>query len=253
MTRLYCGSRSLGYVDTQDLIANYGTSKKGSPIRIRDAVAISGAAVAVHFPGLGGEVSGHGLSREIVNFAKGQDSPAGKAAPDVDDLDVADGGHYNNLGIETLVNRGCGYIIVVDAESDPESKDTKNSNQRYEGLKTLMKRNNVPQPIVESDLKQLDRANEPVHVIKGNGKIPDILYVKLKSFARYDKVAAKKPYNQPSFLGSLFGAGQFAFDPQFSTAKLDYSFAEHRNLIELGTFMVREHQDIFNEFVARSK
>jgi hypothetical protein len=30
------------------------------------------------------------------------------------------------------------------------------------------------------------------------------------------------------------GGGDFTFDPQFSTAMLDYSFAKHRNLTELG-------------------
>jgi len=52
--------------------------------------------------------------------------------------------------------------------------------------------------------------------------VPDILYVKLKSVAEFDKVAAKKRYNQPGFLRNMFGRGEFAFDPQFSTAKLDY-------------------------------
>ena len=244
MNRLYCGSRSLGYVDTKSLLADDNT------IRIRDAVAISGAAVAAHVPGLGDEVSGHGLSREIINFAAGQPTPFPNA-PRADRLDVDDGGKYNNLGVESLVNRGCGYIIVVDAEHDPEHKDKKKSGQKYEGLRTLMGRNHIPQP--DFVIQELDAANEPVHLVAGKNTVPDILYVKLKSMAAFDKAAAKQRYNRPGFMQNLFGRGDFAFDPQFSTAKLDYGFAEHRNLTELGTFMVRQNAKLFTDFAAKSK
>jgi hypothetical protein len=248
MTRLYCGSRSLGYLDTKDMLADEKT------IRIRDAIAISGAAVAVHIPGLGDEVSGHGLSREIINFAAGQPTPTPNP-PKADRLDVADGGHYNNLGIESLVNRGCGYIIAIDAEHDPErdpdSNSTDSLRQKFSGLRTLMDRNHIPQPTFI--LKELDRINEPVHLVSGNSKVPDILYVKLKSVAAFDKVAAEKPYNKPGFLRNMFGRGAFAFNPQFSTAKLDYGFAEHRNLTELGTFIVNENAKLFTTFAAKSK
>ena len=69
---------------------------------------------------------------------------------------------------------------------------------------------------------------------------------------RFDKVASKKKYNQPGFLKNLFGQGKFAFDPQYSTAKLDYSFAEHRNLTELGIFFVKENAETFQNFAADS-
>jgi len=244
MNRLYCGSRSLGYVDTKVLLAD------DDPIRIRDAVAISGAAVAAHVPGLGDEVSGHGLSREIINFAAGQPTPFPNP-PKAERLDVDDGGKYNNLGVESLVNRGCGYIILVDAEHDPEHKDSKKSGQKYEGLRTLMGRNHIPQP--DFVIKNLDAADQPVHLVAGNDSVPDILYVKLKSVAAFDKAAAKQRYNAPGFMQRLFGRGEFAFDPQFSTAKLDYSFAEHRNLTELGTFIVRRNARLFRDFAAKSK
>ncbi|UVM36041.1 patatin-like phospholipase family protein [Pseudomonas sp. B21-017] len=244
MTRLYCGSRSLGYLDTENMLADDDT------IRIRDAIAISGAAVAVHVPGLGNEVSGHGLSREIINFATGQKTPT-QNPPKSNRLDVADGGHYNNLGIESLVNRGCGYIIAIDAEHDPEHKIAGGSRQKFEGLRTLMQRNHIPLP--EFVIKKLDRANEPLHLVSGDSKVPDILYIKLKSLAAFNKFAAKRPYNKSSFLRNMFDRGEFAFDPQFSTAKLDYSFAEHRNLTELGTFIVKENADIFTSFAKKSK
>jgi hypothetical protein len=244
MTRLYCGSRSLGYLDTKDMLADDYT------IRIRDAIAISGAAVAVHIPGLGDEVSGHGLSREIINFTTGRQTPTPNP-PKAHRLDVADGGHYNNLGIESLVNRGCGYIIAIDAEHDPEYKSTDGTHQKFEGLRTLMQRNHIPQP--DFVIEQLDRPNEPVHLVSGNNKAPDILYVKLKSVAAFNEVAASKRYNQPGFLRNMFGHGKFNFNPQFSTAKLDYGFAEHRNLTELGTFIVKENAKLFTTFADKSK
>jgi predicted acylesterase/phospholipase RssA len=244
MTRLYCGSRSLGYLDSEALCADQ------KPIRVRDAIAMSGAAVAVHVPGIGSEVAGLGLSREIANYPLDHVKPAGNL-PRAERLDVADGGHYNNLGVESLVNRGCGYIILVDAEHDPESRTRTRSNQKYEGLRTLMSRNHIPQPAIPVDA--LDRADEPVHLIAGSAKVPDILYVKLKSWTKFDRFAAAKPYNKPGFLKSLFSRGDFSFDPQFSTAKLDYSFAEHRNLSDLGAFVVRENAATFRNFSARAK
>ena len=243
MTKDYCGTRSLGYVAAADLPAD------DKAIRIRDSIAISGAAVAVHVPGLGSEVAGLGLSREIANYVA-DEAAAPAEKPTAERLDVADGGHYNNLGVESLVNRGCGYIMVVDAEHDPENKSRTRSNQAYHGLKTLLQRHHIKQPDI--DITVLDRSNESVHVISGNAKVPDILYVKLKSLTAFDKAAARQRYNKPGFLRSLFGQGDFSFNPQFSTAKLDYSFAEHRNLTELGVFMVKENAEIFRKFAGQS-
>ncbi len=245
MTKDYCGTRSLGYVAPLDLPAD------DKAIRIRDSIAISGAAVAFHVPGLGSEVAGIGLSREIVNYVADEPDAPSSGMPEAERLDVADGGHYNNLGVESLVNRGCGYIIVVDAEHDAENKSRTRSNQSYHGLKTLLQRHHIKQPDIDVDA--LDRANEAVHVISGNAKVPDILYVKLKSLSAYDKAAAKQRYNKPGFFKSIFGGGAFAFDPQFSTAKLDYSFAEHRNLTELSVFMVKENAAVFRQFADRAR
>lgn len=242
MTRLYCGSRSLGYIDTDSLKATE------YPIRVRDAIAVSGAALAGHLPGIGSEVAGIGLGREVVNYAKKQPG-APKDVPQAENLDLSDGGHYNNLGVESLVNRGCGYIIVVDAEHDPESKRKGKSHQAYSGLRTLIKRNHIPQPIAEETVATLDRADEAVHVIKGTTKTPDILYIKLKSSKEFDKAARRKPYNQNGLLQHLFGKGEFSFDPQFSTAKLDYNFAEHRNLSELGLFVVKQNAAEIKGFI----
>lgn len=251
MTRMYCGSRSLGYVHAKDLKDSGDTDKS---IRVRDAIAISGAALAVHIPSVGDEVAGIGLSREVVNYTMDQSERAASTA-DAKHLDIADGGHYNNLGIESLVNRGCGYIIVVDAEHDVERRDNQRSNQKYHGLRTLLRRHHIQTPFAtdtEEVIAKLDKVDEPVHVFSGDDKVPDILYIKLKSDSVFNEQAAKEPYNDPSFLGGLFGATDFHFDPQFSTAKLDYAFAEHRNLSRLGSFMVEQHQDTILDFIAGS-
>ena len=91
-----------------------------------------------------------------------------------------------------------------------------------------------------------------MHVFEGDDTIPDILYIKLKSWDRFDQAVADKPYNQRGFFDRLFGGDEFRFYPQFSTAKLDYDFAEHRNLSDLGSFVVTEHQQKIKEFVARA-
>jgi len=244
MTRLYSGARSLGYVHSKDLIA------REKAIRIRDAIAISGAAAAVHLPALGGEVAGIGLSREIVNYARNIKSKA--TISDTDHLDISDGGHYNNLGVESLINRGCGYIIVSDAEHDTEEKNNSRSNQSYHGLRTLLGRKHIPNPITEEHIDVLDTANEPLHVIPGGNGTPNILYIKLKSSRDFDAFAKNKPYNQAGFLRNLFNKGTFSFDPQFSTAKLDYDFSEHRNLSDLGTFVIKLHENEIKTFIAQS-
>ncbi len=247
MTRLYCGSRSLGYVSSRDLRASEKV------IRLRDAIAMSGAAVAAHLPGLGDETIGVGLTREVENYTLAHvDEPVTGARH----LDVADGGFYNNLGIESLVNRGCGYIVVVDAEHDPERPRDGRSGQRYTGLRELLERHHIPKPFgqdAEAVIAELDARDELVHEFRGDDTIPDVLYIKLKPWTRFDEAAADQPYNQSSFFSHLFRGASFAFDPQFSSAKLDYDFCEHRNLSELGAFVVNEHRQRIRRFANRAK
>ena len=118
-----------------------------------------------------------------------------------------------------------------------------------------MKRNHIKTAFsnnADAVIEKLDAVNKPLHVFAGDDTIPDILYIKLKSWDKFDSKAADEPYNQPGFLDQLFGGGAFTFDPQFSTAKLDYGFAQHRNLSELGTFIVTQHKKRIESFVAKS-
>lgn len=246
MTRLYCGSRTLGYVRTPEL------ETLDHPIRVRDAIAVSGAAVAVHFPGVGDEVHGVGLSREIRNYTP--DDLAER--PTDDDLDLHDGGFYNNLGIESLVNRGCGYVIAVDAEHDPERFEGERSGQKYDGLRKLLGRHHIQTAFghdPEEVIAELDTRDVLVHEFRGDESVPDVLYVKLKSSRVFDEVVRDAPYNRPGFLSHVFGSGAFAFDPQFSTAKLDYIFGEHRNLSDLGTFAIESEGARVRRFARRAR
>jgi hypothetical protein len=157
-----------------------------------------------------------------------------------------------NRELRALINRGCGYIIISDAEHDREEKDGSRSNQSYHGLRTLLNRKHIPNPINKERIAELDAVNKPLHVIQGGADIPNILYIKLKSSEAFDDFARTRPYNQAGFLRNLFNKGAFSFDPQFSTAKLDYDFAEHRNLSELGSFVVHQHKSEIQGFVAQS-
>jgi hypothetical protein len=99
-------------------------------------------------------------------------------------------------------------------------------------------------------IAELDGEDEAVHEFRGNA---DLLYIKLKSSNAYDRVPKALPYNQPAFFNHLFGGGEFAFNPQFSTAKLDYDFAEHRNLSELGAHVVEANRATIRRFVNRAR
>ena len=108
------------------------------------------------------------------------------------------------------------------------------------------------EPFQNDVIERLDTADELVHLFEGDRRTPDVLYIKLKSSTVFDEKVRDKAYNRQGFLGSFFG-DKFSFDPQFSTAKLDYDFAEHRNLSDLGTFAVKEAAADIKKFVRRSK
>ena len=46
---------------------------------------------------------------------------------------------------------------------------------------------------------------------------------------------------------------EFHVYPYPLTQGVDYGFAEHRNLTELGTFIVKENAKLFTTFAAKSK
>jgi hypothetical protein len=124
--RDFVGSDTCGYAWTVDY-------EKTSGVRLRDAVALSGAAVTltqIDNPLLL-------LLMTALNLRLGQWLPSprhhqGLGAPTLSELlsdggesagrrffFVSDGGHHDNLGLSSLLKRRCRLIIVSDATCDP--------------------------------------------------------------------------------------------------------------------------------------
>jgi len=141
----YVGSKALrdrggvlGFRETGEYRIVDRTAAAGvRPLRLSDVMAVSGAAVTpVRFENV--------LMRAILtvtNFRLGQWVPHPKEAepvtptlanvardlPGVDDsmnhnrlVYVADGGFFDNLGLEALLDRRCATVVVVDAGGDAE-------------------------------------------------------------------------------------------------------------------------------------
>jgi hypothetical protein len=95
-------------------------------------------------------------------------------------LNLSDGGHHENLGVYSLVRRGCRYIIASDAGADPAFA--------MQDLANLMRKLRIDFSIdVEMDLKglRLDprTLNTPLHYAVGRIKYPEnldgiLLYIK---------------------------------------------------------------------------
>jgi hypothetical protein len=134
LSKLYCGSFRTGF-QRSERYAN-GSLSLGM------AVATSGAAVS---PGMGAgkTTASQAMLMTLLNLRLGYwaPSPGGEHwesrqtrlwplhtlrefLSQTNDLSsycyLTDGGHFDNLGIYSLVERGCRYIVAVDAVADPE-------------------------------------------------------------------------------------------------------------------------------------
>ncbi len=135
LTPLSCGSRTTNYVQTPP------------GLYLGTAMAISGAAVS---PNMGLHTRDPALAALMTffNLRLGywfgnprKDIPGHSKRPlfapkylvaeafamtneDRRFVNLSDGGHYDNLGLYELLRRRCRYIIVVDAECDPEYRCT---------------------------------------------------------------------------------------------------------------------------------
>lgn len=134
LSKLYCGSFRGGF--------RRSTNYMDGRLSLGTAVAVSGAAVS---PGMGAGKTTASLAMlmTLMNVRLGYWAPT----PDgeewasaqarlwpfymmreflsqTSDLSsycyLTDGGHFDNLGIYSLVERGCRYIVVADAVADPE-------------------------------------------------------------------------------------------------------------------------------------
>jgi hypothetical protein len=96
-----------------------------------------------------------------------------------DHVYVTDGGHFDNLGAYELLRRRCRYIIIGDAEADPE--------MTFNGLAQLMRIARIDLGInITIDLNDLRR--QPPGTVRshctigkidyGNGEVGEVLYIK---------------------------------------------------------------------------
>jgi hypothetical protein len=133
LSKLYCGSFRTGFQRSEKYMA--GNLSLGT------AVATSGAAVS---PGMGAgkTTASQSMLMTLLNVRLGfwaptpsgehWQSPYARLWPfyllresfsQTNDLSsycyLTDGGHFDNLGLYSLVERGCRYIVLVDAVADP--------------------------------------------------------------------------------------------------------------------------------------
>ncbi len=138
-SKYWCGSEKTGYRSTT-------AYEKADPhLDLGSAMAISGAAVNI---GMGeGDMPAFRLLMGLLNIRLGywapnpnpkncKDSPwhgktipaaccalnewTGNYALNYKFINLTDGGHFDNIGVYELLRRRCKYIIVADAEADPD-------------------------------------------------------------------------------------------------------------------------------------
>jgi hypothetical protein len=133
LSKLYCGSTRTGYRETD--------SYMGGRLTLGAAVAISGAAVS---PNMGSLKTSASLAMlmTLLNVRLGYWAPTPskegwqtsqarlwpfyllrESLSQTNDLStfcyLTDGGHFENTGLYSLVERGCRYIVLSDSAADP--------------------------------------------------------------------------------------------------------------------------------------
>ncbi|MHA5067720.1 patatin-like phospholipase family protein [Cetobacterium somerae] len=209
LTPLYSYSKKYGVIENSYL--KTPSNNKLIDFEVSHSIACSGAALGIDIASIG-----------LLGGRKVLFNGLGEV--------LTDGGHYENLGIEALVDRDCNKIIICDAEYDPENSSSQN-HQKFQGLKTFFKNINF---IFSSEiLATLDISNQPVNVIELTipNKTLEILYIKLKKIDTYPKEKIKD--------------NDF---PHYKTSKLKYSKEEFDNLSGLGEYIVENNINIFNQF-----
>jgi len=174
LSPLFFGSRDLGYQKTDELGA--------STLTVGDTMAISAAAISpnyfVHHFIM--------LMMELLNFRTGKWIPSPQRADSIKRdprliellweglanrknekyVLVTDGGHIENLGLETLIERRCRVIFVSDAGQDPY--------YCFDDFSKLVKRLRIEQGI---EILEMDSAGESIfddgyRPLQTRGKFP---------------------------------------------------------------------------------
>lgn len=149
-TALGSGNSRFGFCDYN---LPHGDCVSNSPINLGEVTAISGAAVDA--------LGGWDVALEIFNASLGRNVPnplvsdssrfwsrlvpfplyafGKKYGPEKSTIYLSDGGHSENLGIYSLVQRGVKQIIAVDAESESGANDggVRKSIAAFESLQQL--------------------------------------------------------------------------------------------------------------------
>lgn len=217
-TPLYSGNNFLGLESNLKIKTPKGTLMgKLEPLRLKYAIACSGSALGFDV----GKICFLG-TRIFKNY---------NSNLKIKNFKLSDGGHYENLGLEALIDRGCKNIIICDAEHD--SQDIKNGDkQKFHGLRTFGI-NNGASDWVQIIIKEMNEKNVSMKFIPGKSGRPNVLYIKLK-----------KVENFPGKLGGEF--------PQYSTAKLKYSYKIFDSLSGLWEFVVEQNKKELESFLKNS-
>jgi len=134
MSRRYCGSLRTGYRPTEEYM--------GGQLSLGTAVAVSGAAAS---PNMGSKTPSAALAMlmALLNVRLGFWAPTPNQSrwkserprlwpfylireflSQTNDLSLycylTDGGHFDNTGLYSLVQRGCRHIVLVDCGADPD-------------------------------------------------------------------------------------------------------------------------------------
>lgn len=193
-SKAYCGSDVTGYCKTD--------AYESGDTRLATAMAISGAAAN---PSMGTDTSSalrflmtlfnvrlnrwmpnpqHPTRKKIVfwplyflNELLGRETECDKL------LNLSDGGHHENLGLYSLIKRGCRFVIVSDVGADPNSTfiDLANVLRKVRidlGVRIDLKLNNLRPKLQDNGTKTTNR-----HFVKGkihypNGMVGELLYIK---------------------------------------------------------------------------
>ncbi|MGL4732643.1 MAG: patatin-like phospholipase family protein [Fusobacteriaceae bacterium] len=212
-TPLYSGNKFLSFESNVKIKTPKGTLMgKLEPLRVKYAIASSGAALGFDR----GKIALMG-TRKFINYSPNLKSGKFK---------LSDGGHYENLGLEALVSRGCRNILICDAEHDSETAEGK---QKFDALVKDFGEKNGAVPWAQEIKEVMNRKDKAFGVISGKDGMPNVIYIKLKKVSAF-----------PGKLGGDF--------PQYETAKLKYSYKIFDALSGLGEYIVAENRKEIEKF-----
>ncbi|MEY3759558.1 MAG: hypothetical protein RIR39_1049 [Pseudomonadota bacterium] len=163
---------------------------------------------------------------------------------DATSIHLSDGGHSENLGILSLIQRGTKRIIAVDAEQDPNSifESAKRLHQTLNRYGLEIKAKDFKKLINVHDINQLKDAVTEWEVVKKKDNSPLekpilITYIKLAAPSKYEQSNpdGKLPYSVASYLRENHDF------PHETTADVIYSPEQFRAYRDLGYIITKKY------------